>query len=294
MYTFCSWPCVGLSGTVRGEANHGTSSGSSSAAFASALSEAPADSSVDDAPKSEDGVDEYEDDDEWETEEEDGQKEETGDRKDRDSSAATCRGERPRETGASDPLSLERSFRESFASVNGVLSAIAGRTAAGITFVDSARVGTGTTGTNGARDIAVVKREWRSSSSAAGEAVGAEAAMAHSPPASPDPISLPRTEPVGQQAEQPSAPASGGKEGLSEAAFRLPTGGGGEGGAVGGVLGAIGGGRAGEEEQMPAEMSGMLQRYSEMMLRVVQVGATRADINVVFVCAFGVQPLPSR
>lgn len=169
--------------------------------------------------------------------------------------------------GLLDPLSLEKSFRESFASVNGVLSAIAGRTAGG-TIVDSSRVDAGTGGTGGTREVPVGRRERRSSSSSTGEALGAEVARVNTPPASHNPASLPPTKPVGQ-ARQQREPARGG-DGLPDVVFRLTTGEGGEGGKVGGgVAGGVGG--AGAEDQMPADMSGMLQRYSEMMLRVVQV-----------------------
>lgn len=168
------------------------------------------------------------------------------------------------------------SFRESFASVNGVLSAIAGKTIGG-SFVDSARGCTDIDGHGGNSEFAVGKQNLKVSSSSTGEAVGSGGAGGLSLPASPDHASLPPPTPL-RRVQQSIETASGSGGGLLETAFRLTPGGSGGAGAglaaaACGVTGEFGG-LAGEEEQMPAEMSGMLQRYSEMMLKVVQVRHT--------------------
>lgn len=246
---------------VPGEGKQG-STGSSGAAFASALSEVPPDSGAD--ARESDSAEEYDDDNEWEADDE----EYAEDEADPDSSAATRREERGERggRGTSGPRSLERSFRESFASVNGVLSAIAGKSTLG-SFIDSARGGAETYGAGGNRDRPVGGRHLRSSKSP-GEAEGRGAASIGSLPASPDPVSLPPTTPFGPVRGSRET-ASGGK-GIADTAFRLTPEECGEDGTAGGAAGGFGG-RAGEGGQLPAEMSAMLQRYSEMMLKVVQV-----------------------
>lgn len=236
--------CV-LTSVVRcGEGKHASTS-TSGAVFALALSDVPSESGADAGDS--DGAEEYEDD-EWESEDE-------TDGSDPDVSEARTGGE----AGTSGPLSLERSFRERFASVNGVLSAIAAQTS-GEAFVDGFRVGAGAGGTGGNGDFAVGRRDAKPSSSLPGDTVEEVLADGCSPSASPDLASLPPTTP-------------GGGDGLPKTASRLSAGKAGEAATAGGVGGGLGG-RAGEEGQMPAEMSGMLQRYSEMMLRVVQVKHT--------------------
>ena len=251
-----------------------SSSGGGGATFASALSaQVPSDSGVDDVTgESEDSEDDYEDDEEWEDEEEDDGTYSPG-----TSAAEGGGGERRRrrgEAGTSGPLSLERSFREGFASVNGVLSAIAGKTGVGgVTFVDSSRIGSGSVGTGSIGDLAAERRDPRSTSASTGEAAGKEAEGASGVSASVGPVLLPPATPS-RQVPRLRGSGSGGN-GLPQTAFCLTPDGGGEGAVagsgVGGGLGLDGRADEGGQDQFPAEMSGMLERYSEMILRVVQV-----------------------
>lgn len=284
------------SGVGRGEGKRGSTSGSGSgAAFASSSlsllsAEVPPDSGVDAAAAAGGGgeseaSEEYEDDDEWEDEGDEGHEEDVTD-PDGSASRRGRRGGRGAAGILSGPLYLERSFREGFASVNGTLSAIAAGTTItppGGAFVDSSRDGDGavrTTGGNNVDIAAVGRRGPKPSSSLSGEAVGGdvgrEAAGLSSPPASPDPVSTAPSREVHQSRESGGGGSSG--NGRLDAAFRLTPDKGGEtataesgGTAAGGGLGGRGGR---DDEQLPAEMSGMLERYSEMMLRVVQVRIT--------------------
>lgn len=210
------------------------------------------------------------------------------------------------------PSFLEQSFRESFASVNDVLSAIAGRntTASVLASASSANDGTPTSAFNdiprrhGARIANTTASTTRSTTAAstttrstsqtgrpetrAGYYSSAESAS----PVSPAPLSLRFSPPCSSKQGKPesgslSAAAGGTNTAFSSALalgssttespgrgeiFALAT------GAATGAAEAETRPRRGDGataadggEEMPPEMSGMLQRYSEMMLRVVQV-----------------------
>lgn len=260
-----------LSGTGPGEGKDDGTTAGSGVALASAFLETPSYSGAAAVGGGSEGAEDYEDDDEWE-DEDDQEDEEDG--TDAAGSGARRGGGRAGR-GISGPLSLEKSFRLSFASVNGVLSAIAGKPSGGSFVVD------GMDGAGGNMELQGGRRVARSYTSSTGQEVGGDAAGISSLSASPDHVSLPPGSPFRQAQQSRETTISGNS--LSGSAFRLTPGKGGEAGtgvaAAVEVAGGVGG-SAGEGEQMSAEMSGMLQRYSEMMLRVVQVRVTQAAIDV--------------
>lgn len=225
------------------------------------------------------------DDDEWEEDEESDGATSGGD----GAHHREARGGGARELGASE---LEVSFRESFASVNGILSSIAGGTSSdaravslsfgkcsGCSVRSSDRDGgggsasssrnLGDSGTRGTDSLDSSPSVFQ----AAGRYVGG---LSSSPGSSISP------RPSRSRAAQSHGTATGNGgsergsscgagEGGGASRTTVPLSPGEEGESRAAVTAAEIGGGVGEE-QMPAEMSGMLQRYSEMMLRVVQVG----------------------
>lgn len=286
----CRIFCDSFSGSGREEGKHGSipssSSNKSGSAAAAAAAFALSSSSV--VPSATGGGDadgdeeSYEDDEEWEDEPdpevaaEEVSRRRTG-RRERG-------GEEQRERGGENLgpfFSLELSFRESFASVNDVLSVIAsgsgtseGNTAASSTSLKTFR-GSGGAGGGGSNR----RRDPDSSSSLRDED------EQHVSPGGSAVSPLP---PPFRRAQ--SRRTAGGDDGVSELVaggsievFPSTTPGEGIGTAAGagsaatGVAGGFGVGFGGEE--MPAEMSGMLQRYSEMMVKVVQVGITASTVR---------------
>lgn len=269
-----------FSGSGRQGGEHGSSrSSSATAAIAlSSLSVAPSASNGD-----ADGDEEsYEEDQEWEDEEEN---EGEIDREVAAERRTRQRGEQGKRGGTVGPVSLEISFRESFASVNDVLSAIASGTAEGNITTSSTspsnfRGGGGVDGVTGCgrKRLADRRRDPESSSSLRGEAED-DQYVPQGSAVSPLPPPCRRRQ---SRKKESRKTASGGDE-VSELGARsskndFPVTPGPETGQGSPATAFAGGfGVGSSEEQMPVEMSGMLQRYSEMMVKVVQVGNTPGD-----------------
>ncbi|CAM9266437.1 unnamed protein product [Ectocarpus sp. 12 AP-2014] len=243
-------------------------------------------------PGESDGDDEsYGDDDEWEDEEE------VPDEDDPHATAEHKTGQgRGGDRNRLGPLALERSFRESFASVNGILSVMAGKAipAASSASPSLASIGrscannsscsgavpgdaSNTGSTTSGRLAALSKRKIGTQSSSSHQSAERDRGAQASPPG----LSLSFLPPPPRRAQARETASPGGSEmivgGLravisgitAEKAEALPVAEAGDKGA-GSVESRSGRAFGSAEEQLPAEMTGMLHRYSEMMLKVVQ------------------------
>lgn len=293
--SFPAVPCLAddfINGRGEGEHRGGAAAGD----------EPPGEKDEDDEDEDDD---DYEDDYDWEGEEEDGEggAQPVG-------AGGGRRGAGGRGGGAGGPSSLERSFRESFASVNNVLSAIAGRKAASAlppASASSTKDGTPTsvfndvlsghgrrtttTTTTSSTATAATTRPTPQAGRPETRGTAYYSSAESASPASPAPLSLrfspPYSSKRGRRGESESGSLSA-AAGETDAAFssRLALGSSatespGRDEAFAAAAAKAGaetgpgrgdGAAAGGEVEMPPEMSGMLQRYSEMMLRVVQVG----------------------
>lgn len=249
-------------------------------------------------PGESDGDDEsYDDDDEWEDEDE------VPDEDDPHATAENRTGQgRGGDRDGLGPLALERSFRESFASVNGILSVMAGKaipaaspaspslasiggscanSSSGSGAVPGAASNTGST-TSG-RLAAMSKHKIGTESSSSHQSAERDRGGLASPPG----LSLSFLPPPPRRAQAREMASPGGSETIvgglravipgttAEKVEALPVAEAGDKGA-GSVESRSGRALGGAEEQLPAEMTDMLHRYSEMMLKVVQVGDARA------------------
>lgn len=211
-----------------------------------------------------DDDDVYDDDDEWEDEE-----------------GVDAQSEAKEDPGAK-PLFLERSFRESFASVNSVLSTITGGSKTRHPDVATG-IGSSMMVTDGGSGTAAPQERRRDPWSVRGSvrAQPVEARTHYSRASSVSPAQFPpSSSAIGRRQETDRGPP-----GTMETAFSLMSGG--EGGGSGHVDVGIGASTAAGEArwgqrgvdtggEMSADVSGLLQRYSEMMLQVVQVMSQRS------------------
>ncbi|CBJ30084.1 conserved unknown protein [Ectocarpus siliculosus] len=273
----------------RKQGNGGSGSGRV-AALTSSPSMAPSTSMS--HPGESDGDDEsYDDDDEWEDEEE------VLDEEDPHATAENRTGQG--QGGVRDglgQLALERSFRESFACVNGILSVMAGKgipaaspaspspasiggscanSSSGSGSVPGAASNTGST--TGGRLAAMSKHKIGTESSSSHQSAERDRGGLASPPG----LSLSFLPPPPRRAQAREMASPGGSETIvgglravipgttAEKVEALPVAEAGDKGA-GSVESRSRRALGGAEEQLPAEMTGMLHRYSEMMLKVVQ------------------------
>ncbi|CAM9529135.1 unnamed protein product [Ectocarpus sp. 12 AP-2014] len=243
-------------------------------------------------PGESDGDDEsYDDDDEWEDEEE---------VPDEDDHHATAEN-RPGQGWGGDrdrlgPLALERSFRESFASVNGILSVMAGTAIPAASPASPSLASVGGSCSNSSSGSGAVPGDASNTGSTTSgrlaamskHKIGTESLSSHQSAekdrgglASPPGLSLSFLPPPPRRAQARETASPGGSETIvgglravipgtaAEKVEALPVAEAGDKGA-GSVGSRSGRALGGAEEQLPAEMTGMLHRYSEMMLKVVQ------------------------
>ncbi|CAM9937562.1 unnamed protein product [Ectocarpus sp. 6 AP-2014] len=300
--SFPSMSSVGLGSAVRKPTHAGSGeheerkqgNGGSGSGRVAALTSSPsvAPSTSMSHPGESDGDDEsYDDDDEWEDEEE---------VLDEDDPHATAENRTGQGQGGDrdglGPLALERSFRESFACVNGILSVMAGKaipaaspaspspasiggscanSSSGSGSVPGAASNTGST--TGGRLAAMSKHKIGTESSSSHQSAERDRGGLASPPG----LSLSFLPPPPRRAQAREMASPGGSKTIvgglravipgtmAEKVEALPVAEAGDKGA-GSVESRSRRALGGAEEQLPAEMTGMLHRYSEMMLKVVQ------------------------
>ncbi|CAM9760576.1 unnamed protein product [Ectocarpus fasciculatus] len=265
---------------------NGDSGSGHAAALTSSPSVAPS-TSISHAGESDGDDESYDDDDEWEDEEE---------VPNEDVPHATAENRRGGDRDGLGPLALERSFRESFASVNGILSDMVGKAipaaspaspslaSLGGSYANS-RIGSGavpgdasnTGSTTSGRLAAMRRHKMNSESSSADQSAERDQGGLASPPD----LSLSSLPPPLRRAQAREMASPGGSETIvgglravmpgttAEKIEDLPVAEASDKGA-GSVESRSGRALGGAEEQLPAEMTGMLHRYSEMMLKVVQ------------------------
>ncbi|CAB1119878.1 unnamed protein product [Ectocarpus sp. CCAP 1310/34] len=268
--------------------------GDSGSGHAKALTSSPsvAPSTSMSHPGESDGDDEsYDDDDEWEDEEE------VPDEDDRHATAENMPGQG--QGGDRDrlgPLALETSFRESFASVYGILSVMAGKAIPAACLISPSLASIGGSCANSSSGSGAVPGDASNTGSTTSgrlaamskHKIGTESSSSHQSAerdrgglASPPGLSLSVLPPPSRRALARETASPGGSETIvggvravipgtaAEKVEALPAAEAGDKGA-GSVESRSGRALGGAEEQLPAEMTGMLHRYSEMMLKVVQ------------------------
>lgn len=315
MYDCIAHTCVSsddgfFPGAEHGERKQG--SGDSGSGHAAALTSSPSvapSTSISHAGESDGDEESYGDDDEWEDEEE---------VQDEDKHHATAESQgRGGDRDGLEPLALERSFRESFASVNGILSVMAGKAVPAASPASPSLASLGGSCANSSSGSSAVPGDASNTGSTTSgrlapmskHKINTELSSSHQSAerdkgglASPPDLSFSSLPPPlrGVQARETASP--GGSETIvgrlrgvipgttAEKIEALPVAEADDKGA-GSVESRSGRGLGGAEEQLPAEMTGMLHRYSEMMLKVVQVGDKLAMCVWVFLLPH--QPLRS-